>query len=254
MILILSSYVASSPVGGGAQVRALLGLRMPSVLVPTTMFGRHPGLGPPGGAPVSMETFTGMLAGVEANGVFPQVRAVITGYFADAEQVAAAEQAILAVRGANSKALIVVDPIMGDTARGLYVNEAVADSIATRLVKHADIVTPNVWELERLTGAAVTDLASARKAAESLGRSALVSSVDAGDRMGVMWVDNSRAWLAAHARAPQAVNGSGDLLCALFTAHRLLGADAGMALGPATTAAAAMAHGRSVGVTTRAMT
>jgi pyridoxal/pyridoxine/pyridoxamine kinase len=90
MILILSSFVAASPVGGGAQVLALAGIEVESVLAPTVLFGRHPGLGPPGGGAVDPALFAGVLAGIEADGVFARADAVITGYFAHPDQVASA--------------------------------------------------------------------------------------------------------------------------------------------------------------------
>jgi pyridoxine kinase len=57
LVLILSSHVAASPVGGGAQAAALARLGIETALVPTVLFGRHPGLGPPGGGPVPQEVF-----------------------------------------------------------------------------------------------------------------------------------------------------------------------------------------------------
>src|SRR3569623_3383848 len=108
MILILSSFVASSPVGGGAQMLALAEMEMESALVPTVLFGRHPGLGAPGGGAVDAAVFNGMLEGIEANGVFGRTRAVITGYFAHPEQAQIAARAIDAVRAANPRVLVVV--------------------------------------------------------------------------------------------------------------------------------------------------
>jgi hydroxymethylpyrimidine/phosphomethylpyrimidine kinase len=42
---------------------------------------------------------------------------------------------------------------MGDTGKGLYVPQDVADAIISELVSRADIIAPNAWELQRLTGA-----------------------------------------------------------------------------------------------------
>ena len=69
-ILILSSFVAASRVGGSAQALALARLGIEPVLAPTVLFGRHPGHGPPGGAAVAAEIFEGVLAGIEAQGLF----------------------------------------------------------------------------------------------------------------------------------------------------------------------------------------
>src|ERR1700677_2073037 len=134
MILILSSFVASSPVGGGAQALALARLDVESVLAPTVLLGRHPGLGPPGGGTVDPALFESLLAGVAANGMFEQAAAVICGYFSDPAQVAVAGRTIDAVRAARATAMIVVDPIMGDSVGGLYVKPEVARALADELI------------------------------------------------------------------------------------------------------------------------
>jgi len=224
LILILSSFVAAGSVGGGSQVTALAALGVETVLVPTVLFGRHPGLGAPGGGTVDIETFEGVLAGVGAAGVFQAANAVIAGYFANADQVAAAARTIDQIRAVNRKAWVVVDPIMGDGDSGLYVDEAVAEAVAADLARRADLIAPNAWELERLSARLVTDPTSAVAAGRSLGRPVLVSSVPAGEDIGVVFVDAGQAWLAAHPRQAKAPKGTGDLLTALFTAEILAGA------------------------------
>jgi pyridoxine kinase len=254
MILILSSFVASSPVGGGAQALALAGLELESVLAPTVLFGRHPGLGPPGGGAVDPAIFAGVLSGIEANGVFARADAVITGYFAHPEQVAAAARAIDAVKAARPGALIVIDPIMGDDGKGLYVKAEVARAIGADLIRRAGLIAPNAWELGRLTGFVVARPAEALEAARSLGRPVLVSSVPVGRRIGVLWTDGEEAWLASHARAATSPNGTGDLLTALFTAALLGGAAGPDALETAVSDVAALALGRDVDITLEALT
>jgi pyridoxine kinase len=243
MILILSSFVAASPVGGGAQAAALAALDIRTVLAPTVLFGRHPGLGPPGGGPVDGATFEGVLQGIEASGAFAQARAVIAGYFADAAQVEVAAAAIDKVLAASPDALVVVDPIMGDAPKGLYVPAAVAQAIAEHLVPRASLMAPNAWELQRLTGHVVADPASAAEAAQAMGRPTLVSSVPLPRRIGVLWTDGRESWLASHRLAPSAPNGTGDLLTALFTAALLDGATGPDALETAVSDVAAVALG-----------
>src|SRR5580704_7873510 len=167
-VLILSSYVASSRVGGGAQALALARLGIEPILVPTVLFGRHPGHGPPGGAAVDAETFEAMIGGIEAQGLFGHLDAVITGHFSMPEQVAIAADALGRVKTASPAVRLIVDPIMGDVDKGLYVKEAVAEAVASLLVMCADIVAPNAWELARLSGRPVSDAASAIAAARVL--------------------------------------------------------------------------------------
>lgn len=223
-VLILSSFVAASAVGGGAQVAALAALEVQAILAPTVLFGRHPGLGAPGGGAVAIEIFDGVLQGIAETGAFASLEAVITGYFADPAQVAAAARTIDAVRAANPDVLIVVDPIMGDDGKGLYVKGAVATALAAELIPRADLITPNAWELGRLTGRVVATPSDALAAARDLGKPVLVSSVPVGRSIGVLWADEREAWLASHVRAPVAPNGTGDLLTCLFVAALLGGA------------------------------
>ncbi|HYG28060.1 MAG TPA: PfkB family carbohydrate kinase [Caulobacteraceae bacterium] len=217
LALILSSHVAGSRVGGSAQALSLAPFRIAPVEVPTVLFGRHPGWGAPGGAAVEAATFEGMLEGIEANGLFDLADLVITGYFVSPEQVAIAARAIR--RCPNAR--IVVDPIMGDAGRELYVKPQVAAAIARELVPLADVVAPNAWELSRLSGIKVDDAASAVEAARRLGRPTLVSSIDCGEEIGVVYATPEGAWLAAHRKLEHAPNGTGDLLTALFAAAML---------------------------------
>jgi pyridoxine kinase len=217
-VLILSSFVAASRVGGGAQALALARLGIEPVLVPTVLLGRHPGWGAPGGGPVEAETMQAMLDAIAAQGVFAQADAVICGYFARPEQVTVAARALDIVRAANPTARLVVDPIMGDAGKGLYVNLAVAEAIADELVPRADLITPNAWELSRLSNVPVFDAKSAVQAARAMGRPVLATSVEVSREIGVAYADANEAHLAIHARQASAPNGSGDLLTALFTA------------------------------------
>lgn len=224
LALILSSHVASSRVGGFVQSLALAQLKVDPVLAPTVLYGRHPGWGAPGGASVPLEAFQGMLDGIEASGLFRMVDIVITGYFTSAGQIKAAAKAIDAIRaspreGAYTAApKIIVDPIMGDAGKGLYVLGEVAEAIVSDLIPRADLICPNAWELERLTGAPIRDARSVRGAMRLLGKPVLVSSVPLGAEIGVVYADRDEAWLAAHQKAPSAPNGTGDLLTALFAA------------------------------------
>src|SRR5579862_1176073 len=181
-VLILSSYVAASRVGGGAQALALARLGIEPILVPTALLGRHPGHGPPGGGPVDAETFAAMLGAIEAQGLFSQLDAVITGHFSAPEQVAIAADVLARVKAASPGARLIVDPIMGDDDKGLYVKEAVAVAVEALLAPVADLIAPNAWELARLSGRSVPDLGSAVAAARVLGKSVMVSSIRRRDR------------------------------------------------------------------------
>jgi pyridoxine kinase len=157
---------------------------------------------------------------------------MITGHFSSAEQVEIAAGVIERVRNAErtgawgARPLILVDPILGDAPKGLYVKPEVAEAVARRLVPQADWITPNVWELGHLTGRAIDTAEDARDAARALGRPALVTSAPAGEgQIGLLYVDKEEAVLFSHARRPSAPSGTGDLVAASFGAGLIEGMD-----------------------------
>jgi len=228
LALILSSFVAASRIGGAAQQYVLAAHKIDPVLAPTAMFGRTPARG--GRAEVtSPDVFRRMLGDIEADALFGMVDLIITGHFSDPEQVEIAAGVIERVRtteradgGGSSgrgRPLVIVDPILGDAPKGLYVRYEVAEQVEHRLAPLADWITPNLWELGFLTDRKIETAAQARDAARAFGRPALVTSVPAGEgEIGILYVDQDEAVLFAHRREDGAPNGTGDLVTASFGA------------------------------------
>lgn len=227
LALLISSHVAASTVGGGASAPVLNAAGIDSMLVPTVLYGRHPGWGAPGGAAVAADLVQSMLEAIEAQGLYTRTDMVLTGYFGDPAQVFAAAAAIDAVRearrGEAERPWVVVDPVLGDAPDGLYVAPQIALAIRDQLLPRADLVTPNAFELGHLTGRLLTDLGSMLRAARALECPALVSSLPRRGRIGVMYCDGDEAWMVTHERCPHAPKGTGDVLTAEFAAARLRG-------------------------------
>ncbi len=222
LALILSSHVAGSRVGGVAQALALAPFGIDPVVAPTVLFGRHPGWGAPGGGAVDTATFAGVLDGIEANGLLALTDLVICGYFAFVGQVEVAAAAIDRVRATASRPIIVVDPIMGDEGSGLYVKPDVAEAITGLLVPRADWLTPNAWELNRLTGMPVGSAAEAVVAARSLGRNVLATSVPCHEgEIGMVCATAEAAARYCHRRLEHVPHGTGDLVTAVLAAGLL---------------------------------
>ena len=225
LALILSSFVAASRIGGAAQQYVLAAHKIDPVLAPTVMFGRSPARGGQGEI-TTAEVFQRMLGDIEADAIFGMVDLVITGHFSLPDQVDIAAGVLERVRdapregvGNGRRPVVVVDPIMGDRPKGLYVPPTVADRIADRLVPLADFITPNMWELDLLSGKDLYTAKDAVAAARALGRPALITSAPAGEgEIGLIYVDAENAVLFAHPEADAAPNGTGDLVTACFGA------------------------------------
>jgi pyridoxine kinase len=166
------------------------------------------------------EVLSRMLADIEADAVFGELDLVITGHFSLPEQVEIAAGVLERIRaGAARQPVVIVDPIMGDEPKGLYVAPGVAQAVGERLIPLADWITPNLWELGRLSGRPVTSAEAAAGACALLGRPALVTSVPAGDgEIGLLFCDGATRRLFAHPRLSRAPNGAGDLVTASFGA------------------------------------
>ena len=237
--LILSSYVAASRVGGGAQALALMPFGIDAAVIPSVLFGRHPGWGAPGGGAVAVQTMREMIDAVAANGLPALTDAVISGYFVDPAQVRLAGETIDRVRSAQPLVRVVVDPVLGDKGRGFFVSPEVCAAVRDELVPRADLVTPNVFELEYLAGRPLDGVADIIAGARALKRPALVTSAPAGEgEIGALYVDEQTAVLAAHRRLKTVPQGTGDLICALYTAALIEGLAPAAALERATRATA----------------
>ena len=233
VVLILSSYVAGSRVGGGIAPFVLGPAGIDPVLVPTTLFGRHPGWGTPGGGLVTAETMEHMLDGIAEHGLFERAEAVLTGYFATPDQAEIAARAIDAVRearGPDREPFVLVDPIIGDSDKGRFVSEEVALAQASHLVPRADLVACNLWEFQHLAGPAET-LEQAAERALASDRNWMVGSIPFEGRIANLLVENGHVCAAAADIVPDPVpKGAGDLFKLVFLGQRLKGATSPEAL------------------------
>src|SRR5690606_11616640 len=64
------------------------------------------------------------------------------------------------VKERNPKAIWCCDPVMGDVGRGFFVRPGIPEFMRDTVVPAADVITPNLFELEYLSGHAVTDVDS----------------------------------------------------------------------------------------------
>jgi pyridoxine kinase len=220
-VLILSSYVAASRVGGFSQTHDFDDRDVWSCLAPTVLFGRHPGLGAPGGGAIPDAMFADIIAGIEGAEGGARFDGVLTGYFASAGQVEIAAAALDRAVSVNPSAILLVDPILGDAPKGLYVKPEVAAALRQHLLPRATILTPNAWEAEFLTGIAANTPDGALTAAKALGKPTIVTSVAKGDRLGALYWTGSEAWFAHAPRKEGDIKGAGDALAADFLTQLL---------------------------------
>ena len=240
-ILLISSLTAASHVGATVSAFVMRRLGVDVAVLPTTLFGRHPGWGAPGGGITPPDMLRGMWAGVrdQVDDTGRGFDALMCGYMGDEDHVALAAEIIDHLAPAH----VLVDPVMGDwgsEAEGrLYVPQARAEAICDHLVPRAHIVTPNSWEWRYITGSnAEPRDAPPRPLAGT--RETLVTSVERGAQIGAVLFEGERTHAVMHDRYDDMPHGGGDALAADHLAQRVLGHRPADALGASVSSVFAM--------------
>jgi pyridoxine kinase len=234
-ILSIQSSVSYGHVGNAAAVFPLQRMGFEVWSINTVQFSNHTGYGSWTGQVYGPETVAEIVGGIEARGVLSTCGAVLSGYMGSEGTVAAVVGAVERVRAANPAALYCCDPVMGDVGRGVFVRPELPERIAALALPQADILTPNQFELELLTGQKVETLQQALDAAHALRRrmraegpgivvvTSLIRQDAPADCIETLAVTGSGAWLC---RTPLIEldpprNGTGDAIAALFLGHYL---------------------------------
>ncbi|CAM3298074.1 pyridoxal kinase PdxY [Deinococcus saxicola] len=243
-VLSIQSWVSFGHVGNAAAVFPLQRLGIEVWAIHTVQFSNHTGYGAWTGAVFPPEQIAELVDGIEARGVLAECAGVLSGYMGSGGTVAAVVEAVRRVRAANREALYCCDPVMGDVGRGVFVRPELPDLIAAQALEAADILTPNQFELELLTGRTVKTLGDALEAASELrGRlygggprivvvTSLVRQDAPADQIETLVVTGDGAWLCRTPLLPldPPRNGTGDAIAALFFGHYLKTRDVAAAL------------------------
>jgi len=239
-ILSIQSTVAYGHVGNAAAAFPLQRLGFEVWQVDTVNFSNHPGYGAWRGRISPAAEVRAILTGIAERGVLPRCRAVLSGYLGLAATGEAVLETVAAVKAANPLALYCCDPVFGDNG-ALYTPPEIPAFFRERAVPSADILIPNQFELEYLTGGKIRSLGDALAAAallRGLGPGTLVVTSLRHDEtrpeeIEILAVSEEGAFLLTTPLLPIAASGAGDAFAALFLGHRLRGAGTAAALAAA---------------------
>ena len=229
-ILSINSHVAYGHVGHGASVFPLQCLGFEVWPVHSVALAHHPGYGTRNGAATDAALLAAMVTGLIARDVPARAAAIVSGYLGSSHGASTVRDLIQA---AGPDTLYACDPVMGDGDR-LYVDTETATAIAEILVPLADILTPNRFELARLTGRTIDSRDDARAALADLRRrmrpegarlALLTGFTPPGQENVVEMILATRDgdWRITVPRIDCAapLHGCGDALAALFVGHLL---------------------------------
>jgi len=219
-VLVISSLVAASSVGANNSAFCLRRLGIETVVLPTVLLGRHPGWGAPGGSATPIALLSDIWNGIKAQNM--NFDAILTGFIGTLENLDVTEKIIRQVKQTNPNVAIIVDPVMGDNGK-LYVPVEVGDGIISRLIPHADIITPNVWEFSHLMQTDLSKLDDLGNALRDYGGCALITSVIHDDQIGGLSYHPDGLSYIGHPKFDSVPHGGGDAIAGSLLGHILSG-------------------------------
>lgn len=225
----IQSHVAYGHVGNSAAVFPLQRLGCEVWPIHTVQFSNHTGYGAWAGSVFDAVTISALVDGVAARGVFRSCAGVISGYIGSPDIGASILACVSKMKAENPRARYCCDPVIGDFGRGVFVRPGVAEFMRQSAVCAADIVTPNHFELDYLTGRTTKTLKDACRAIDdihALGpRIVVVTSLcvdETPDNTFDLLASDSRQRVRVRTpKVPVSLDGAGDLMAALFFFHLL---------------------------------
>jgi pyridoxine kinase len=226
-VLSIQSHVAYGHVGNASAVFPMQRLGVEVWPIHTVQFSNHTGYGAWKGRVFDGPAIEDIVDGIAERGVLPRCDGVLSGYMGSADIGNAILSAVARVRAANPAALYCCDPVIGDVGRGVFVRPGIPEFMRDHAVPAADIITPNQFELDHLSGIATDTLASVKEAiaaVQLLGpRVVLVTSVEAretpADAIDLIAADGAGIVRVRTPKLSLSVNGAGDAIAALFFVH-----------------------------------
>lgn len=179
-----------------------------------------------------------VVTGIAERKVLDRVDAVLTGYQGAEEVGTEILHAVDLVAASNPRVIYCCDPVMGDVGRGFFVRPGVPEFLRDSIVPRAQVITPNHFELDFLTGTHTTTLAAVLAAVDQLRargpHTVLVTSVVHEDQapgtLDMVAVAPEGAWLLTTPLLNRHFTGSGDITSAMFLTALLAGEEMSTAL------------------------
>jgi len=228
-ILSIQSHVVFGHVGNSAAVFPLQRIGVEVWPIHTVQFSNHTGYGTWRGCTFEADLIRDVMQGLQERGVLGSCDGVLSGYIGSAEIGEAVLDAVGQVKRANPTAPYCCDPVIGDAGRDIFVAAGVAEFMRERVLPSAEIVTPNHFELDYVSGRGTRTMADVFGALDVIHAKGpqviMVTSLHVADTppdaIDILVSDRTGRFRVRTPKLPIVVNGAGDALTALFFAHYL---------------------------------
>lgn len=225
-VISVQSQLVYGHAGNSAAVPPLRALGVRVAEIPTTLLSNAPFYPTLRGRILPADWFADLLLGASERGLPQRARLLVSGYLGSLANGEAFADWLDGLQAPQLRYCL--DPVIGDTHTGPYVEPALERVFVERLLPKAWLVTPNAYELGRLSGRDSLAQADAITAArELLARGpewVLAHSVAGAEgELVTLAVGREAVWRWATPYLPVDVAGTGDVLMALLIGFLLQG-------------------------------
>lgn len=234
-VISIQSLVAYGYVGNSVAWPAMQAAGLRVAMVPTVMLSNTPHYDSIHGGVIPDAWFDGILGDLNRRGVTRQARVILTGFLGSPEQAIILARWITAACREYPQLRVQIDPVIGDYAQGVFVDERLIEVYRQHLLPLADGLVPNLFELEKLTGSTVNSpeeivtaarLLLAQTRREGAGWVLVTSTPPLSglaSEIGMALVTADTVEHISHRRIDSNPKGTGDLFSALLTQQLLQG-------------------------------
>lgn len=225
-VLSIQSHVVNGYVGNKSAVFPLQVLGFEVHSINSVEFSNHTGYGKWKGHVLNSNELVELMAGLKSNDL-DNFTHILTGYVGSASFLEEVYNTVKQLKEKNPNLIYVCDPVMGDNGN-MYVPKELLSIYRDKLIPLADIITPNQFEVELLTGKTITSESDAMKCMEILhqmgSKTVVISSSAIGPAEDLIAFgstkngDGIECWKLNIPRLPHLFTGTGDLFAALLLA------------------------------------
>ncbi|SCB78473.1 pyridoxal kinase PdxY [Gilliamella intestini] len=234
-ILSIQSHVVFGHAGNSAAEFPMRRLGVNVWPLNTVQFSNHTQYRQWTGAVMSASHLTEIADGINQIDELKRCDAVLSGYMGSPEQGNAIIEIVKKVKAVNPNAIYFCDPVMGHPEKGCFVAPGVSEFLCNTALPMADMMAPNILELEELNGKQRINnvdeaILACRELCQKGPKAVLVKHLSrAGykiDRFEMLLVTSNEAWHIDRPLVDFGVRqpvGVGDMTSGLFLANILLG-------------------------------
>ncbi|XP_065175233.1 pyridoxal kinase-like [Sycon ciliatum] len=154
-VLSIQSHVVRGYVGNKSATFPLQVLGFEVDAINSVQLCNHTGYAHFAGQVLQSSDFDTLVNGLATNGLTHEYTHILTGYVGSESFLQSVCRTVKELKESNPDLTFVCDPVMGDNGK-FYVPETLLPIYRDQLIQYADVITPNQFEAELLTGVTIT--------------------------------------------------------------------------------------------------